>query len=67
MVTVVVNGKPVDVASGMTIADLVRMRGLNPDTIIVEHNRNLVKKGAWDQVALKEDDCLEILRFVGGG
>jgi sulfur carrier protein len=49
------------------VAGLIALKGLNPDTVIVEYNHDLIKKGEWTDRALKEDDRLEILRFVGGG
>ncbi len=61
------NGKATDVPDGLTIAELVAQRMLNPETIIVEYNYNLVKKECWDGIVLKENDRLEILRFVEGG
>jgi sulfur carrier protein len=62
-----VNGKATDVPDGLTLSGLVAQRRLNPDTIIVEHNYNLVQKERWDGIMLKENDRVEILRFVEGG
>jgi len=64
---VVVNGKEENVAAGTTVAGLVAARGLRPDTVIIEYNYGIVKKAEWDGIVLKENDRVEILRFVGGG
>jgi len=64
---VFLNGKSVDLPAGLTVAGLVTEKKLNPDTIIIEYNRQLLKKENWPEVVLKENDRLEILKFVGGG
>lgn len=67
MLVVFLNGKAVELPEGLTIAGLVGQRGLNPDTVIVEYNYQLVEKETWPGIVLKENDRLEVLRFVGGG
>jgi len=64
---VVLNNKKVDMPEGVTVADLIAQKGLNPDTVIIELNGELAKKDTWPGLVLKENDRLEILRFVGGG
>ena len=64
---ILINGKPTDLPERITVEDMVRLKGLNPDSIIVECNMNLVKRESWAGVFLKENDRLEILSFVGGG
>ncbi|MDO7788096.1 sulfur carrier protein ThiS [Desulforamulus aquiferis] len=64
---IVLNGKELILAEGMSIENLIEQRGLRPDTIIVEHNLQVVKRERWSSILLKENDQLEILRFVGGG
>ncbi len=61
------NGKRMPVAAGITIGDLIREKGLAPTTVVVEHNMTIITAADLDQITLKEDDALEILRFVGGG
>ncbi len=61
------NGKQTSVADNTSIGDLIRAKDLDPNTVVVEHNRAIVVAGDWDQVILKDDDTLEVLRFVGGG
>ena len=61
------NGKHVPVADGMTIGELIRQKDLDPAAVVVEHNMAIVKATELDRTALKENDTLEILRFVGGG
>lgn len=67
MLVIFVNGKAAELPAGLTIAGLVGQRGLNPDTVIIEYNYQLVEKETWSGIVLKENDRLEVLRFVGGG
>ena len=62
-----INGKAAEVPEGLTIGGLLREKGLNPETVIIEHNLELVKRESWADIVLKENDQLEILSFVGGG
>lgn len=64
---VVLNGRKADLPEGITVMELLAQRKLDPDTVIIEYNGELVKKDTWSDIVLKENDRLEILRFVGGG
>jgi len=61
-----VNGK-VETVDPCTIAELVAAKGLSAQSLVVEHNREIVKQAQWTEVSLQEDDQLELLSFVGGG
>ncbi|BHH81850.1 sulfur carrier protein ThiS [Desulforhopalus sp. 52FAK] len=61
-----VNGK-VETVDPCTIAELVKAKGLAAQSLVVEHNREIVKQAQWTEVSLQEDDQLELLSFVGGG
>jgi sulfur carrier protein len=62
-----VNGKEELVREGATLADLLNLRKLDPDSVIVEYNNDIVNQEKWSGIVLKKDDRIEILRFVGGG
>ncbi|MHB9038790.1 MAG: sulfur carrier protein ThiS [Armatimonadota bacterium] len=62
-----VNGKETEITEQMTVAALVAEKGLNPNTVVVEHNLVILPKEEWSQIALADDDKLEIIAFVGGG
>lgn len=64
---IILNGKDVILSEGVTVAGLISLKKINPDTIIVEYNYELVKSESWPDIFLKENDRLEILRLVGGG
>lgn len=64
---VYVNGKETEVAEQLTVAALVAEKGLNPNTVVVEHNMIILPEEQWLQFTLASDDKLEIIAFVGGG
>ncbi|BDQ33100.1 sulfur carrier protein ThiS [Pseudodesulfovibrio portus] len=64
---VVLNGKEYETGPGATIADLLAQRGVEPATVVVERNGDIVPGSDFASVALNDGDHLEVLRFVGGG
>jgi len=61
-----VNGTDRSVPAGETVRGLLEGLGLVPATIVVEHNLEILDRGAYDRVLLKEGDRLELVHFVGG-
>jgi thiamine biosynthesis protein ThiS len=64
---VVVNGEPRVIAAPATVADLLRVLGLDPRMVVVELNREIIRRQRVGEVSLKEGDALELVHFVGGG
>ena len=62
-----VNGEPMDVAEGTTAAQLVEQHKLKPELVVVELNRNILKRDQLVSTVLQEADQVEIVHFVGGG
>ena len=62
-----INGKEIEVAEQLTVAALVAEKGLDPNTVVVEHNMVILPKEKWSQSVLAAEDKLEIIAFVGGG
>lgn len=61
------NGKSESLTESITVGELIREKGLDPETVVVEHNLEIITMVDFDQVWLKDNDNLEILKFVGGG
>lgn len=64
---VYINGKETDVTNQLTVAALLAEKGLDPNTVVVEHNLVILPKEEWSQLLLTAEDKLEIITFVGGG
>jgi sulfur carrier protein len=67
MVIVIVNGKREKVGTGTTLGGYLAAKGIDPAVTVVEVNEAIVKKESFGTTLLKENDSVEILRFVGGG
>ena len=64
----VVNGEERTVAAGSTIGDLLRELSVNPNAVVIEHNREIVRdRSRLDSMVLATGDSVEIVHFVGGG
>jgi sulfur carrier protein len=61
-----VNGKPED-TSVENLAAYLQSKGLALETVVVEHNGQVIKADRWADTLLREGDRLELLSFVGGG
>ena len=62
-----VNGDPRAVPGPATLADLLNHLGLDPRMIVVELNREIIRRPRLGEVLLKEGDQIELVHFVGGG
>ncbi|MEG0843951.1 MAG: sulfur carrier protein ThiS [Romboutsia sp.] len=61
------NGKNLDFKENMTILTLLKSIGIEIDRVVVEINLDIVENEQYDKYILKEDDVIEVIRFVGGG
>jgi sulfur carrier protein len=64
---VVINGETRAIASGQTLADLLGDLGLDPRTLAVERNLEIVPRAEYAHCVLVAGDRLEVVTFVGGG
>jgi sulfur carrier protein len=67
--TVVVNGQPHEVSSGVTVNRLLEALGHDAAGagIAVAVNGEVVPRGAWPATALRERDRIEVLGAAQGG
>lgn len=62
-----VNGKTRQVDEGRMVADLLRELELDGRLVVVELNRQIIRRTEYTDVALQDGDRVEIVHFVGGG
>jgi len=67
IVNIVVNGEPRAAAAGTTIAQLLESLRLDPRTLAVELNLDVIPRGRHAECLLHDGDRLEIVTLVGGG
>ncbi|HYU09655.1 MAG TPA: sulfur carrier protein ThiS [Gemmatimonadales bacterium] len=64
---VVINGERKQVTPGATLLELLTQLELDPRTVVVEHNRRIVRRAGLAEVNVAEGDAIELVHFVGGG
>lgn len=62
-----VNGKQRDVGDGASVAELLDQLDLDGRLVVVELNREIVRRTEQADVSLRPGDRVEIVHFVGGG
>jgi thiamine biosynthesis protein ThiS len=65
--SITVNGKTRRIPGPATLDDLLRELGLDARTVVVEHNRHIVRRPRLGETALAAGDAVELVHFVGGG
>lgn len=66
MIEMTVNGKK-EKSDSTVLAELVKIKGLKPEAVVIELNGAIVKKDQWETTRLKDGDRIEMISFVGGG
>ena len=64
---ITLNGQPRTVPGPATLDDLLRGLGLDARTVVVEHNRRIIRRPRLGETPLAAGDAVELVHFVGGG
>ena len=67
MIALQVNGKRVELEQPLPLVLYLEQLGVNPRTVAVEHNGEIVQRTSFAAVVLQDGDRVEIVRMVGGG
>jgi thiamine biosynthesis protein ThiS len=67
MASVTLNGEPRDVPADLSVDRLLRHLDLEPRLVIVELNREILRRDAYASAPVSDGDSLELVHFVGGG
>lgn len=62
-----VNGEIFEFREGMTVSNLIAEMGFSEAMVAVELNLDILPWDSFSSTVLKENDCIEVVRFVGGG
>ena len=60
------NGKDFDVDDRLTVDGFIRLRGLDPQLIVVELNGEALERARYG-TSLEDGDRMELVRAVAGG
>ena len=61
------NGKATELSGVLSVADYLKQHEYQANRIVVELNGEILPKDTYSTTFLKDNDCLEIVSFVGGG
>ena len=67
MIGLKVNGKHVELEAPTPLTAYLEKLGVSPRAVAVEHNGNIIDRGAYAATTLRDGDVVEIVRMVGGG
>ncbi|HET9066407.1 MAG TPA: sulfur carrier protein ThiS [Gemmatimonadales bacterium] len=62
-----INGAPRTVRDAESVEQLLAELELDPRAVVVELNREIVRRPALAATAIRDGDTVEIVHFVGGG
>ncbi len=63
----IVNGEPRSIPAPATLSTLLASLDLDPRMVVVELNREIIRRPRLGEVALANGDRVELVHFVGGG
>ena len=66
-IDITVNGDARAVPAGATLLELLRLLALDPRSVVVEHNRAIVRRPDLERARVAPGDAIELVHFVGGG
>ncbi len=67
MIKVKINGKSEELLSEMSIPEFLKAKGIDKNSIVFMLNEKIIKKDEMENYTIKQNDEIEILRFVSGG
>jgi thiamine biosynthesis protein ThiS len=67
MIAVTINGETRRVPGPGTLLELLAHLGLDPRTVVVELNREIVRRPRLAETGVADGDAIEVVHFVGGG
>ena len=61
------NGDPIECPAGLSLLQLLELRGYKPQLVVVEFNGEILPRALWADQPVREADAVEVVTIVGGG
>jgi sulfur carrier protein len=61
------NGDPIQCPAGLSLVQLLELRGYKPQLVVVEFNGEILPRARWADQPVREADGVEVVTIVGGG
>ncbi len=65
--TIRLNGESHEAPEGVTVLGLLETIGMAPGRVAVEINGRVLRRDEFSRVAIRDQDRVEVVQFVGGG
>ena len=62
-----INGTPRELTTATTVEQLLAELELDPRAVVVELNREIIRRPVIADTPVRDGDVVEIVHFVGGG
>lgn len=66
-IRITLNGEPRELAAGLSLLTLLEHFSLDPRAVVVERNREIIRRPALAETPVRSGDAIEVVHFVGGG
>jgi sulfur carrier protein len=66
-ISVVVNGEPRELPRELSLLELIHHFDLDSRAVVVELNREIIRRAALEDTTVRDGDSVELVHFVGGG
>jgi thiamine biosynthesis protein ThiS len=66
-IAITVNGSPMRLPTGASVADLLERLKLATPRVAVERNREILPRARYAETPLGDGDVIEVVELVGGG
>lgn len=67
VIRITLNGEQRSLAGQTSLLELLEKLELDPRSVVVEHNRAIVRRPALGDTVVRDGDQVELVHFVGGG
>lgn len=64
---ITLNGEDISFEGQLTVVELIEHYKLNPKTVVIELNGDILEKGKYHETLVNDKDAIEMVVFVGGG
>lgn len=62
-----INGENKFIPQNISIVELLEIFKINKERVVIELNKEILRKDGFSITTIKENDEIEIVTFVGGG
>lgn len=67
MISVTINGEKKEVPAEVDLDKLLELFSLPKQRVAIELNNQVVRRVDWRETIVRDNDCIEVVHFVGGG